>query len=57
MKEYLVPGNTGRFLGFFSTLINAGFSYSGMEAVAIAAGETINPRKNIPKAVRTTSRH
>ena len=42
----------GRFLSFFSTLINAAFSYGGVEMVAVAAGEAENPRKNIPKAVR-----
>lgn len=43
---------TGRFLGLFSTLVNAAFSYGGVELVAVAAGEAENPRKNIPKAVR-----
>ena len=44
--------NTGRFLSFFSTLVNAAFSYGGVEMVAVAAGEAENPRKNIPKAVK-----
>ena len=54
MKEYppQVHGNTGRFLGLFSTLVNAAFSYGGVEMVAVAAGEAENPRRNIPKAVR-----
>jgi amino acid transporter len=52
MKEYDSTGHTGRFLGLFSTLVNAAFSYSGVETVAVAAGEAANPRKNIPKAVR-----
>ncbi|TVY49622.1 putative proline-specific permease [Lachnellula occidentalis] len=52
MKEYDSTGSTGRFLGFFSVLVNAAFSYSGVEVVAVAAGEAENPRKNIPKAVR-----
>jgi len=52
MKEYMAPGDLGRFLGLFSTLINAAFSYGGVEMVAVAAGEAENPRKNIPKAVR-----
>jgi amino acid transporter len=52
MKEYDSTGDTGRFLGLFSTLVNAAFSYSGVELVAVAAGEAENPRKNIPKAVR-----
>ncbi|KAF2710198.1 amino-acid permease inda1 [Pleomassaria siparia CBS 279.74] len=52
MKEYIGTGNTGRFAGLWSTLVNAAFSYGGVEMVAVAAGEAANPRKNIPKAVR-----
>lgn len=48
----VATGNTGRFLSFFSVLINAAFSYGGVEAVAVAAGEAEDPRRNIPKAVR-----
>ncbi|KAK7557574.1 amino acid permease-domain-containing protein [Phyllosticta citricarpa] len=36
----------------FATLVNAAFSYGGVEMVAVAAGEAENPRVNIPKAVR-----
>ncbi|KAF2867626.1 amino acid permease/ SLC12A domain-containing protein [Massariosphaeria phaeospora] len=52
MKEYVGTGSTGRFTGLWSTLVNAAFSYGGVEMVAVAAGEAANPRKNIPKAVR-----
>lgn len=52
MGEYVALGDKGRFLGLFSTLVNAAFSYGGVEMVAVAAGEAENPRKNIPKAVR-----
>ncbi|KAF2822042.1 amino-acid permease inda1 [Ophiobolus disseminans] len=52
MKEYVGTGATGRFTGLWSTLVNAAFSYGGVEMVAVAAGEAENPRKNIPKAVR-----
>ena len=52
MKAYIADGATGRFLGLWSTLVNASFSYSGVEMVAVAAGEAENPRVNIPKAVR-----
>ncbi|KAF7953248.1 hypothetical protein EAE96_006461 [Botrytis aclada] len=52
MLQYDSTGDTGRFLGLFSTLVNAAFSYGGVELVAVAAGEAENPRKNIPKAVR-----
>lgn len=47
-------GATGRFLGFFSVLIYASFTYAGVEMVAAAAGEAENPRRNVPKAVRRT---
>ncbi|KAF1986885.1 proline-specific permease [Aulographum hederae CBS 113979] len=52
MLEKVGTGDWGRFLGLFSTLINASFSYGGVEMVAVAAGEAENPRKNIPKAVK-----
>ncbi|KKY17138.1 putative amino-acid permease inda1 [Diplodia seriata] len=52
MKEYIGTGDTGRFLGLFATLVNAAFSYGGVEMVAVAAGEADDPRRNIPKAVR-----
>jgi amino acid transporter len=52
MKEYVGTGDTGRFAGLWSTLVNAAFSYGGVEMVAVAAGEAADPRRNIPKAVR-----
>ncbi|BGP18332.1 hypothetical protein JCM10213_008505 [Rhodosporidiobolus nylandii] len=53
MVQYLgVPGATGRFLGFWAVLIQASFSYIGTEIVAIAAGETKDPRKTLPRAVK-----
>ncbi|KAI4285505.1 MAG: hypothetical protein L6R38_000602 [Xanthoria sp. 2 TBL-2021] len=52
MKAYKGTGSTGRFLGLFSVLVNAAFSYGGVEFVAVAAGEAENPRYSIPKAVR-----
>ncbi|RMZ75176.1 hypothetical protein DV738_g5603, partial [Chaetothyriales sp. CBS 135597] len=52
MKPYIASGSTGRFLGLWSTLVNAAFSYGGAEMVAVAAGEAEDPRRNIPKAVR-----
>jgi lysine-specific permease len=35
-----------------SIFLNAGFSFQGAELVGIAAGETKNPRKNVPRAIR-----
>ncbi|KAF5576975.1 amino acid transporter AAT family [Fusarium pseudocircinatum] len=52
MKEYMATGNTGRFLGLFSTFVNAAFSYAGVEIVAVASGESKNPKRNLPKAAR-----
>ena len=52
MPPTVHSGDAGRFLSFFSTLVNAAFSYGGVESVAVAAGETEDPRRNIPKAVR-----
>jgi amino acid transporter len=52
MNEYLKDGALGRFLGFWKVFIQATFSYGGSEMVVVASGETENPRRNIPKAVR-----
>ncbi|KAJ6138831.1 Amino acid/polyamine transporter I [Penicillium samsonianum] len=52
MNTYLEDGSLGRFLAFWKVFIQATFSYGGSEMVVIAAGETENPRRNIPKAVR-----
>ncbi|CAA7269266.1 unnamed protein product [Cyclocybe aegerita] len=41
-----------RFLAILSVLVQAAFSFQGMELVVIAASETENPRRNIAKAVR-----
>ncbi|MCG3087053.1 amino acid permease [Sporosarcina cyprini] len=37
----------------FVTMMNVIFSYQGSELVGIAAGETDDPGKNIPRAIRT----
>lgn len=47
-----ITGSTGNFLAFFSAFINASFSYIGVETVVVAAAETENPHKSIPKAVK-----
>uniref|UniRef100_A0A8H7K2R5 Amino acid permease/ SLC12A domain-containing protein n=1 Tax=Bionectria ochroleuca TaxID=29856 RepID=A0A8H7K2R5_BIOOC len=52
MREYIAGGATGRFLGLFSTLVSALYAFGGAEQVAVAAGETRNPTRNIPKAIR-----
>ena len=45
------PGDLGRFLAILGVLVQAAFSFQGVELVAIAASETKNPRQNIKKAV------
>ncbi|KAF1975743.1 amino-acid permease inda1 [Bimuria novae-zelandiae CBS 107.79] len=50
---YLVDGSTGRFLGYWTAFVRAGFAFiTSPELIALAAGETIAPRRNIPKAAR-----
>lgn len=53
-NTFLVDGNTGRFLAFWSTLVSAAFSYNNIQVVSLAGAETINPRKIIPQAVKKT---
>jgi amino acid transporter len=47
-----IAGTLGQFLGFWAVLIQAAFSFIGTEIVAIASGETENPRRNLPKAIK-----
>ncbi|KAI1099052.1 proline-specific permease [Jackrogersella minutella] len=50
---YLVGGNTGRFLAYWTAFVRAGFSFiTSPELIALSAGETVAPRRNIPKAAR-----
>lgn len=52
-NEYLVPGTTGQFLGFWHALVRAGFSYIlSPEFLCNTAGECQAPQVNIPKASR-----
>ena len=43
----------GGFMGTFGILMVAGFSFIGVEATAIAAGEADNPTKTMPRAINT----
>jgi len=54
LNTYLVTSNVnlGRFLAIMGVIVQAAFSYQGMELVAVGAAETENPRRNIAKAVR-----
>lgn len=44
---------SGGFLATLSIFLAAGFSFQGTEIVGVAAGESENPSKTVPKAVRT----
>ncbi|WP_142383538.1 amino acid permease [Bacillus sp. T33-2] len=43
---------TGGFLSIISVFMIVGFAFQGTELVGIAAGESENPEKNMPKAVK-----
>lgn len=51
--QYLgINGPLGRFLGVWTALNNALYSYSGIETITVAAAETKNPRQAIPAAAK-----
>jgi len=43
---------SGGWLAVLGVCMAAGFSFQGTELVGIAAGESENPRKNVPRAIR-----
>ncbi|GES60070.1 general amino acid permease [Aspergillus terreus] len=51
--EYLVPGDTGRFLGLLSCMIQGSFTMVGPEFISMAAGEAENPRRLMGRAFRS----
>ncbi|KAG9857022.1 dicarboxylic amino acid permease, partial [Aureobasidium melanogenum] len=48
-----IPGAKGRFLDFFSVLINAAFAFIGTEITAITAVECANPKRAVPNAIKS----
>lgn len=50
--EYIATGNWGKFLGYWSVMTGAVFSFAGVESLAMAGAETANPRRAIPRACR-----
>jgi lysine-specific permease len=44
---------SGGMLGTFGIFLTAGFSFQGTEIVGVAAGESENPAKTIPKAINS----
>ncbi|OBS27774.1 hypothetical protein FPOA_01717 [Fusarium poae] len=53
-KPYIMEGDAGRFLGFWSCMVNATFAYLGTELVGVTVAEAQNPRKTIPRAIKLT---
>ncbi|RYP67293.1 hypothetical protein DL771_007311 [Monosporascus sp. 5C6A] len=53
-KPFINEGASGRFLGFWSTMVTATFAYLGTELVGVTVGEAQNPRKTIPRAIKLT---
>ncbi len=53
-ENWRLPGApfVGGIGGFASVFVTAAFAYGGTESIAITAGETQNPTKNIPKVVK-----
>ncbi|KAL1843842.1 hypothetical protein VTJ49DRAFT_7193 [Mycothermus thermophilus] len=52
-REYVGTGATGRFTAYWTAFVRAGFSFiTSPELIGLAAGETVAPRRNIPKAAR-----
>ncbi|SMR51379.1 unnamed protein product [Zymoseptoria tritici ST99CH_1E4] len=45
-----ITGSTGHFLGLLSALVNASFSFIGIETVVISAAESVNPHRAIPRS-------
>ncbi|KAK3329937.1 proline-specific permease [Apodospora peruviana] len=51
--EYIKTGSAGRFLAYWLAFIRAGFSFvTSPELIGLAAGETVAPRRNLPKAAK-----
>ncbi|KAM0428556.1 hypothetical protein ACHAPT_006916 [Fusarium lateritium] len=53
-KPYIMEGDAGKFLGFWSCMVNATFAYLGTELVGVTVAEAQNPRKTVPRAIKLT---
>ena len=50
--EYIGTGAWGKFLGTYACLTSAVYSFAGVESLAMAAAETQNPGRAIPRACK-----
>ncbi|SPO01813.1 probable DIP5 - glutamate and aspartate permease [Cephalotrichum gorgonifer] len=53
-RAHIKEGSAGKFLGFWSCLINATFAYLGTELVGVTVAEAQNPRRVVPRAIKLT---
>ena len=54
VSNFHLPGGAfpNGFLGVFNVFISAAYSFNGVEIVGITAGESANPHKTVPSAVK-----
>lgn len=52
MIAYYTDGALGRFCGWWTVVLYAGFSVAGPDMIAVAAGEIQNPRRSIPRVAK-----
>ncbi|KAI9469948.1 MAG: amino acid permease/ SLC12A domain-containing protein [Benjaminiella poitrasii] len=54
VSNFHLPGGAfpNGFLGVFNVFLTAAFSFNGVEIVGITAGESANPHKTVPAAVK-----
>ncbi|KAJ6468217.1 general amino acid permease AGP2 [Mycena sanguinolenta] len=52
---YIYEGSLGHFLGLLSSLVQAAFTVSGPEFLAMTAGEAAHPRRTLPRSFRSLS--
>ncbi|KAH8888955.1 hypothetical protein GQ53DRAFT_795424 [Thozetella sp. PMI_491] len=52
--QYILTGSKGYLLGWWACMVQACFAFAGTEVVGVTFGETPNPKKNVPRAVRQT---
>ena len=48
-----IGGSWGQFLAFWNVFVQAAFSFIGTEIIATTLGEAENPRKSVPRAIKT----
>ncbi|KAJ6104003.1 hypothetical protein N7523_010323 [Penicillium sp. IBT 18751x] len=52
-NEYLVPGDTGRFVGLLKCTVSSAIAFIfAPELIIISGGEMESPRRNVPRAAR-----